>query len=253
MNRLVTIAISNYCEKARWALNRAGVQHVEDAHLPLLHWRASLGARGGRTVPVWVAEDAVYGDSTDILLAVDRLHPELGLLGQSPAERSEILAWEERFDAALAPEARRWAYFRMLPDRDFTLALVGVGAPTWERRVFVALFPLFRATLRRALRVTPAGFARSMARIEEVFAEVGARVGQGRRYLVGERFTAADLCFAALAAPLLCPPEHPVPIPPLSAFPPEIRADVETFRATPAGAFALRLYREERRCMRARP
>ncbi|MCW3023116.1 MAG: Glutathione S-transferase family protein, partial [Conexibacter sp.] len=33
---LVTIPISHYCEKARWALDRAGVAYEERRHLPAL-------------------------------------------------------------------------------------------------------------------------------------------------------------------------------------------------------------------------
>ena len=34
---LVTIPISHFCEKARWALDRAGVAYEEQRHLPALH------------------------------------------------------------------------------------------------------------------------------------------------------------------------------------------------------------------------
>ena len=37
-NVLITIPISHYCEKARWALDRARQPYVEVRHLPLFHW-----------------------------------------------------------------------------------------------------------------------------------------------------------------------------------------------------------------------
>jgi len=47
------------------------------------------------------------------------------------------------------------------------------------------------------------GRAVAMRRIKEVFAEVEALLSDGRKYLTGASFTAADLTFAALAAPAL--------------------------------------------------
>ena len=39
--RLITIPISHYCEKGRWALDRAGVQYTEVPHLQGFHVAAS--------------------------------------------------------------------------------------------------------------------------------------------------------------------------------------------------------------------
>ena len=74
-----------------------------------------------------------------------------------------------------------------------------------------------------------------------------ARWGDGRQYLLGDRVSAIDLTFAALAAPLLQPPEHHVPPSPIDVVPPQIQADIRACRATLAGEFGLRLYREHRR------
>src|SRR5689334_24896004 len=78
--RLVTIPISHFCEKARWALDRAGVQYAEERHLQLLHVVFSRRAGGHGTVPVLVTEDgAVMADSSDILRWCD---------ARGPAERA---------------------------------------------------------------------------------------------------------------------------------------------------------------------
>ncbi len=72
MNRLITIPISHYCEKARWALGRAEVDYVEEPHLQVFHVVASRRAGGAGTTPVLVTADAgVLGDSADILAYAD--------------------------------------------------------------------------------------------------------------------------------------------------------------------------------------
>jgi glutathione S-transferase len=65
--------------------------------------------------------------------------------------------------------------------------------------------------------------------------------------LLGDRFSAADLAFACLAAPALLPPEYSAWLPPLEAFTEEVRARTTSFRETAAGAFVMRLFRDERR------
>ena len=75
--RLITIPISHFCEKARWALQRAGVAYVEQPHLQMIHVLAARRAGGGRTVPVFVSQDGqVLADSTDILRWADARLPE---------------------------------------------------------------------------------------------------------------------------------------------------------------------------------
>lgn len=100
--------------------------------------------------------------------------------------------------------------------------------------------------LRSGLKISAAGDARSRTRLEEVFADVQQRLKDGRRFLGGDRFTAADLTFAALAAPLVMPPEYERWLIPLALTGPAFRKDVDGWRRTRAGAFALELFASER-------
>jgi glutathione S-transferase len=239
--RLVTIPFSHYCEKARWALDRAGVAYAEDGHLPLFHYLATLRARGGRTVPVVVAGDRVLADSTDIVAWADAHRPG-SLLPPDPAE---ALALEDDFDRDLGPATRRWAYFHLLPVREAMATMTSV-VPRWELAALRVTRPVAFGFMRRGLKIDAAGVERSRVKIEETFARVGERLRDGRRYLAGDRFTVADLTFAALATPILYPPEHPIPMPPVAVFPPEARAQIDRWRASPAGTYARRMYAEHR-------
>lgn len=245
---LITIPISHYCDKARWALDRAGIDYREDGHIPMFHWRVAQPVKGTRTVPIVVHEGGAAVDSTDILHLVDtRLPVEQRLFPEDPAQRAEVEKWEERFDRSLGPATRRWAYFHLLPNAALTVAVVGQGAPKWEGVATRLLFPLYAGLLRRGLKITAPKAAQSLAKTKEILAEVGEALSDGRRYLVGDRLTAADVAFASLAAPALLPPDHPAFVVPWDQVPPAMRGEVEAMRATPAGAFALRLYREDRR------
>ena len=71
MLRLITIPISHYCEKARWALERAGIPYREERHVQGIHRVAARRAGGGQTVPVLVTPEGALGESEDILRWVD--------------------------------------------------------------------------------------------------------------------------------------------------------------------------------------
>ena len=106
--------------------------------------------------------------------------------------------------------------------------------------------PLTRRLVRAAYKVTADGAQRSLQQVQAVFQQVDRQLSDGRRFLVGDRFSAADLTFASLAAPALYPPGYRAVHPPLEAMSAATRAEVERLRDTAAGRFALRLFAEER-------
>ncbi len=240
--RLITIAFSHYCEKARWALDRAGVEYTEEAHLPLFHYMATRRNGGKRTVPLLVDGKTVVRDSTDIIAWADKHRPG-SMIPIAGAE--DALAIEDDLDNHFGPATRRWAYFHLLANRDADRFIVE-GAPRWQARMLMLTRPLAVGMLKRGLKINAAGVARSLTKIEEAFTRVDDILGDGRRYLAGDRFTVADLTFAALAAPILLPEHHPAQKVPLDLLPPEPRAQVLAWRDRPSGRFALRMYAEER-------
>jgi glutathione S-transferase len=242
--RLITIPFSHYCEKARWALARAGVDFVEDGHLPIYAYLALRRAGAGRTVPALVTADgAVIADSTDILRWCDA-HGAAAPL--APADLPAAAALEDDFDRHLGPAARRLGYFHLLPSKPAFAELLALGGvPGWQARSGRLARPVVTRLIKRGLRIDAAGAARSREVIDRTFATVADLLADGRRYLCGDRFTAADLTFAALAAPVLMPDAYATAYMPASQ-PPAFRALVDELRATPAGAFGLRVYADHR-------
>ena len=244
---LVTIPISHYCDKARWALDRAGIAYTEDGHVPMLHYMAARRAKGKRTVPILLHDHGVAADSTDILHLIDaRLPSERKLFPDEPLLRTQVVEWEELFDRSLGPASRRWAYFHLLSDPKLATEILDVGTPRHEATIVRLAFPVFAGFLRRGLNITPQKAAQSLEKVQSLFAAVSAHLADGRRYICGDRFTAADLTFAALASPVLLPEGHPKVKADYKRVPAAMRAEIEALRATPAGQLALRLYREER-------
>lgn len=240
--RLLTVRYSHFCDKARWALDRAKLAFDEREHVPVLSWGATFGARGRRTVPVLVTPEGTLSDSTEILHWVDRQGGAPPLFPGDP----EVVTLEGQFDRRLGPATRRLAYHALFTDPAATRAFVLSTGPAWERKVAGALFGGLRALIQRGLGVTDDGAARSRVVLDEVFAQCGARLADGRRYLCGDLFTAADLTFAALALPVLLPDDFRARFLPDMHIPPALDDVLARYRDTPAGRWAIALYQRER-------
>jgi glutathione S-transferase len=242
---LITMAHSHYSEKARWALDRLALPYREERHVPVVHRRAT-GRYGGRSVPVLAHGNRRFIDSTAILMHADAVAGGDQLYPRDLALRAEVEALEEQFDEELGPHTRRWAYAHALSERRLLRSMMSRGVPWIEACLLPLLMPRVVAIIRDRLQITPESTLRSIEIVRRIFAQVGERLGDGRHYLVDDRFTAADLTFAALAAPVLFPDGYRAAYPTIAEVPASMRDEVLRLRDTGAGKFALRLFAEER-------
>ena len=107
-------------------------------------------------------------------------------------------------------------------------------------------WPLFRGIVRRALEITDGVEREDEAAVFAEFDEVAERLADGRPYLCGECFGAADLTFAALSAAVTVPPAYGVQLPQPAVLPAATAELIERARAHPAGRYAMRLFAEHR-------
>ena len=245
MRRLLTIPISHFCEKARWALDRAGLDYREEPHVQGVNRIVSRRAGGHGTLPVLLCEAGVLAESEDILRFTDRHVPAERRL--FPDDAPEVTPLCRELDAGLGPDGRRMIYAHMLPRKQLMLRYNDAGVPAWEDRMMRALFPVAARWGARELGVRPDTLERDRPRVRAAFDAIAERLADGRPYLCGERFTAADLTFAALAAALVLPPGYGTRLPLLGELPEPVAREVLAFREHPAGAFALRMFATERR------
>jgi glutathione S-transferase len=248
MLRLVTIPISHYCEKARWALERAGLDYREERHVQGIHQLAARRAGGGLTVPVLVTPTGSIGESEQILEWVDeRLAPEQRLFASDPSERSEQDTLCRRLDDSFGPAGRRLMYVHMLANRELLLRFNNQGVPRWEDLALRAGFPLAVRKVSRVLDIRPGVEVQDEAVVWRELDHVADLLADGRPYLCGERFGAADLTFAALAAAVIVSPDYGVALPQPELLPASTAALVRRAREHPAGRYALQLIATHRR------
>lgn len=244
--RLITIPMSHYCEKARWGLDWAGLQWSEEAHLQVFHYRAVKNLDANGMVPVLVTDKEAVADSTAILQHLDKGLPDEHKLYPEHL-REEIQDLEEAFDEELGIETRRWVYYHWmpLPSRE-VIKIAGQGIPRWQSLMAPFMFPMMRRFLAKHLSISDNNVQTGMSLVHKHFDAVAERLSDGRAFICGEQFTAADLSFACMAAPVLLPRQYGIRLPTPDEVPASARADVDYFRAHKAGQFALRLFAESR-------
>ena len=243
MLRLITIPISHYCEKARWALDRAGIAYREERHVQGVHQIVARRAGGGKTVPVLVTDEGVLAESDDILHWVDERTPEPDRLFSGDPDVEKLCA---RFDELLGPHGRRLMYVLMLPERKLMLSFNNAGVPRWEDRALRVGWPLITKFAARELGIKPGVERGDEEIVWREFDFAAELLADGRPYLCGDRFTAADLTFAALAGASVVPPEYTVALPQPDALPPVPATLVKRAREHPAGRHALRMFEQHR-------
>lgn len=255
---LTTIAFSHYSERARWALDHHGVAYSERRYMPLFHmfgvWKATRG-RGGRadkvssrySAPV-LRTDAglVLTDSGEILRWADEEYgnPETTLY-PSPL-REEILEFERSVEQRFGSDARRLAYWIGLNQPSVMRRLARENVGRVQALGFSLTAPAVSFGIRRGLGVDEVRALRSLERVRTTFEEVSERLGDNK-FLIGDRFTAADLTLACMAAPVLLPQSgYSANLPTLESLPGADQEIVAGLRLTRAAQHALGLFETQR-------
>src|SRR6478609_8498141 len=117
------IWISHYSEKARWALDFKRVPHRRRAMPGGFHMIAALALTHGEvyTFPILELDGEVISDSTEIIGALERRHPEPSLYPKDPVERRRALDLEDYFDEELGAPLRLLGFHEMVRDHGGSL------------------------------------------------------------------------------------------------------------------------------------
>lgn len=202
------IEISHFSEKVRWALQHKGVEHERRAPPPGLHIPVAVWLTRGRsgTLPILKLGNETLADSTAIIAALERDIPDPPLYPTDPLERKRALELEDLFDRDLGPAIRRlvWHELRGEPERLGKVAAQAVPVPLgvpYSRALAIGASLRYGAGSERAAQLAK---SRVLAAIDRLEAELGER-----EYLVGDRFSVADLTAASLLYPLVLPEQAP--------------------------------------------
>jgi glutathione S-transferase len=214
------LPVSHYSEKVRWAFDHKRLPHNRRGLIGGLHIPVALAITRGRhaTLPVLELDGRTIGDSTAIIAALEQAYPERPLYPPDLDERRRALELEDWFDERLGPAVRRFVFHALRGERDTFDELAASQIPAALRRYRRLAGAYGRGFT--ALRYQTAGSRRAAEALEGVMAafdRLESELGD-RRYLVGRRFTVADLTAASLFYPLVLPPEGPLQLDPPPAL-----------------------------------
>lgn len=240
---LFQFEFSHFNEKARWAFDWKRVPQRRHSYLPGFHMLPIMRLSGQRAVPVVRVDGHVIAGSGRIIDWLEQGHPAPPLYPEDPALRREALGLERWFDDEVGPAARRAFFFDLLPDAAYALRCFTGDRGGVVPAIFRALFPVTRVIMQRDMQIDAAGAERGRETTRQALAlvaERGARTG----YLVGDRFSVADLTAAALLSVVCLPPESPVRLPePRSEG---ARTWLARWAALPGTAWVAQTYRRHR-------
>jgi glutathione S-transferase len=235
------IKISNYNEKARWALDYKRIPHRRVDPLPGAHMLIALAlTRRTATFPVLRIDGRAIGDSTRIITALEQRYPDPPLYPADPAERRRALALEEFFDENLGHDVRRVVFWQLINEPEFLRSRAAEITTARQGRLLAAGLPAFLAMLRRRYSINDRSAAQSLLKIRAAMRLIEHTL-EGRDHLVGDQFTVADLTGAALLGPLLGPPGLPYRDPD-ATFPHGLQEIVNELRGLPAAEWVIRTY-----------
>lgn len=239
--------MSHYCEKARWGLERLGLDYFEERHLQMFHYPRTFLVSRGPNVPVLIDQGRVIKDSTAILKHLDSYaDPDRRLYPEDPELRMRVEALEDRFDEVLGVESRRWVYHGFQWHPVAALRIAGQGVPCHEMALAPVIFPLFLLLVRVLVKPKSRLVEQGLDRVREIVGGTDALLAQGHRYLLGERFTAADLTLACMMAPLILPGNYGIRLPDPEEMPQPAQAVVREFCATDTGVYVRGLFEREK-------
>ncbi|MDP6980650.1 MAG: glutathione S-transferase family protein [Myxococcota bacterium] len=244
---LYVFAISHYCEKARWALDYLGIEY-ELRHLaPGRHMEvaAQLGAPGS-SLPLLVSgEQVVQGSSAIIDWAEATAATPSKRLDPALEFAAECRALERRLDDLVGVHGRRYYYSEALVDYpDTVLPIFARDLVPEERSLIEENWGVTRQLMMGLMDLGPEQWEESRRIVIDELDWFDGLIADGRRFLVGDRFSRADITAASILAVLALPSEHPTYA--ALEIPPNARADLERWSQRPAVAWVREIYRAYR-------
>jgi cytochrome P450/glutathione S-transferase len=238
-------------EIARWVLDRNNILYADETHAP---WKIKMladkmtGKKSKANYPVLKMTDAfIYGAESIIMFWEKRCPPQNRLLPADDAKLDEVLSLYYLFaDDFFEGMADKYMFNMLLTSKKLTGKVLKQRIPSVEKDFFSLRFSGIKKTITRNYELNENSTDECIAEIRKVFDKVNQLLGDGRKYLTGDKFTLADLAFAAIAAPMILPEEYGGVLPRINEVPDVYRAHIAELRATPAGQFVFRLYQANR-------
>lgn len=242
---LYVFSISHYCEKARWALDFLDVDYQLRHLAPGVHISVAkrIGAKAS-SLPILVnGANVIQGSSNIIDWAENQSSHERNI---SPTTQAQLYQeFEQRLDDRLGVHARRYYYSEALVEHPDTVR--PIFAENLSMMQNILLRGSWNVVRRKMIERMDLGSEQGLASKDMVEAELDwldVKLGDGRSFLLGDRFTRVDITAASLLAPLVMPPEHPAYA--KLAMPPRLSQDLSKWSERASFNWVRKIYQQYR-------
>lgn len=237
-------AFSHFNEKARWALAFKGVICPRRTYLPGPHMPAIRKLSGQAQTPVLETGDTIVCGSANIIEHLEQTHPEPSLYPKDSELRETALKLQTDMDRELGPAVRTVVFSALVNEGGYLTRMFAGSKNLPTRALYRATFPLARGLIAKGNGVDDPANIRACFKQVHTWLDHIATVLDGRPYLVDNRFCVADLCAAALLAPIASV-EHvdmkrPQPVPE------SVAAIIDQYAAHPTITWVRETYRQHR-------
>lgn len=243
--QLLEFPHSHYCEKARWALDHKALAYERVSLMPGLHVRRLKNVVAGTSVPVLLDGTHAVQGSSSIVDYLDQRYPDACLTPVDEDEAGECRRLEETFDHCFGVPLRRALYFHLLPHASFVRHCFMSRSPWYERWAFAIAYPALRGRVAAKYGVRRNEVEEGLAAMSRSLDYWDAILMPGK-FLVGDRFTRADLSLASMLYFVGLPTEFESPWPKTPPTP-ESQELLESLADRPTLRWVESLYRTHRK------
>lgn len=244
---LYAFAISHYCEKARWALDRVGIDYSLNYLVPGLHRLTArkLGAPAS-SVPILKDDDMLIQGSSAIIDWAEQ-HRLTSLASLTPEDdvTDSAKSVEQRLDRVLGVHVRRYYYSEALVEYPRTVKPIFSNDLAGGQKLFLELsWSYIRKIMIDHMDLGSLQGIESRELLEQEFDWLDGLLADGRQFLVGKQFSRVDITAASLLAPLVKPEKHPTYD--VIELPPNITLDCQNWNKRPCFQWVRAMYQEYR-------
>ena len=209
MLTLYQFPISHFCEKARWALDYKNIEHTKINLLPGVHVLKMKKLAGNSHVPVLKHNDQAVQGSAKIIDYLDQVSTHKILTPEEHELKQQASEWEHFADSKIGPQVRLVVYHIMLDYPELVIPMFTQDGPFYGPFLMKRMFPKMQKKMREHMKIDANNAAKFNAELIKAVDDLANHYAK-HEFMVGDKFSRADITAAALLAPVAMPKNYGV-------------------------------------------